>query len=406
MTGKWHITGTYLKNWEATKKIVINRGGTRSGKTYAICQQLAWWLMTGHFRANMYLPSGTATIIRKHRTTVSATVERDFKGILDKYGFYSSVKHNKTQKTYSFDGRMVEFFGANDQQKLRGYKADILYCNEANELNYKKEFFQLLMRTTKAVIIDFNPSDPYVWMKTELEDKRAYNKGDVETIVSTYKDNPTLLAGQVAEIEYLNGTDDILWKVYGLGQYGKVEGLIIPDIEIIEDIPWDDLRKVAAGMDFGFTNSKTALAHCGIIEPNNLYIDVPIYESGLTDTLLVEKLKNMKWDRTVEVFADSAQPASIKTLQNARYNVRPVKKFKDSVDIGIAKMREYRWHVTARSEGLIREQKLYKFKQAATGEWINKPITENDHAMDAVRYYVLSKLLLAKQQRGRKLKVI
>jgi phage terminase large subunit len=403
---EFYTTTTFNRNWISEKRIVINRGGTRSGKTFSICQQIALWLMTGQIRDGQIIEKGTASIVRKNKTTVTATVQRDFEYILKEYGYYQHVTHNKTNRTYSFDGRMVEMFGADDEQKLRGYKSDILYVNEANELNYHKEFLQLRLRTKELIIIDFNPSDPYTWIKTELEDKRAHIKGDVETIVSTYKDNSTLTDQQIAEIEYLKETDPTLWQVYGLGEYGKVEGLIIPDIEIIEEMPWSDLRKVAAGMDFGFTNSKTALAHCGIIEPNNMYIDVPIYESGLTDTLLTEKLQNMNWDKTIEVFADSAQPASIKTLQNARYNVRPVKKFKDSIDIGIAKMREYKWHVTARSEGLIREQKLYKFKQAATGEWINKPITENDHAMDAVRYYVLSKLLLSKQQRGRKLKVI
>ena len=54
---------------------------------------------------------------------------------------------------------MVEFFGADDEQKIRGRGRDILYCNEANELRYDQEFHQLLMRTTYKIIIDFNPDD-------------------------------------------------------------------------------------------------------------------------------------------------------------------------------------------------------------------------------------------------------
>lgn len=403
---RWYKTRVYDQNWLSNKRIVINRGGTRAGKTYSICQQLVWWLMTGHLRHNHHVPKGTASIVRKNKTTVKATVQRDFEYILKHYGFYHHVDHNKTNRTYSFDGRMVEFFGADDEQKLRGYKADILYINEANEISYQKSFLQLRLRTKELIIIDFNPSDPYTWIKTELEDKRAFTKGDVQTIVSTYKDNSTLSAQQIAEIEFLKETDPTLWLVYGLGQYGKIEGLVIPDINIIDSMPWDSLKMQGAGIDFGFTHSQTVLAHCGLLEPNNLYIDVPIYESGLTDSMLVQRLENLNWNRTTEVFADSAQPGSIAALQNARYNVKPVNKFRDGLGIGIAKMRELNWHVTARSEGLIREQKLYKFQEAANGEWINKPVTENDHAMDAVRYYVMSKLLIKKQKTQRKLRTI
>ena len=215
---EFYTTGTFNRNWISEKRIVINRGGTRSGKTFSICQQIAMWLMTGQIRDGQIIEKGTASIVRKNKTTVTATVLRDFEYILKEYGYYQHVTHNKTNRTYSFDGRMVEMFGADDEQKLRGYKSDILYVNEANELNYHKEFLQLRLRTKELIIIDFNPSDPYTWIKTELEDKRAHIKGDVETIVSTYKDNSTLTDQQIAEIEYLKETDPTLWHVYGLGE--------------------------------------------------------------------------------------------------------------------------------------------------------------------------------------------
>jgi len=317
---------------------------------------------------------------------------REFEGVLNDYGLYQFVKHNKTDRTYKVGGRTVEFFGADDPQKLRGYKANILYCNEANELNHDKEFLQLRMRTSGPIFLDFNPSDPYVWLKTELEDKRALKKGDVETIVSTYKDNPLLSTAQIEEVEYLKETDKALWAVYGLGDYGKVEGLIIESMTIIDQFPDLELRRRAAGLDFGFTNSKTALADCAFIAPNKIYIDVPIYASGLTDRRLKETLEGVGWPRTREVYADSAQPQSIEELRSGGFNVRPVKKFRDSLSVGISKMRELDWYVTGRSQGLIKEQKLWKWKQDQAGNWLNEPIDGFDHAMDAVRYYCLSKL--------------
>jgi len=64
--------------------------------------------------------------------------------------------------------------GADDQQKIRGKKRDILYCNEANALSYDEEFFQLMIRTNDKILLDFNPDNEDIWIKTELEDKRAH----------------------------------------------------------------------------------------------------------------------------------------------------------------------------------------------------------------------------------------
>ncbi|MCH2023778.1 MAG: phage terminase large subunit [Saprospiraceae bacterium] len=66
----------------------------------------------------------------------------------------------------------------------------MLYCNEANALTFQEEFFQLIVRTNDKIFLDFNPDSEDIWINTELEQKRAKQEGDVEVIVSTYKDNP------------------------------------------------------------------------------------------------------------------------------------------------------------------------------------------------------------------------
>lgn len=72
------------------------------------------------------------------------------------------------------------------------------------------------MRTTDLVIIDLNPDDEDVWINTEIEEKRYFDKKDVEIFVSTYLDNPFLPQSMVEEIEYLQTRDPEMWKVYGL----------------------------------------------------------------------------------------------------------------------------------------------------------------------------------------------
>ena len=150
-------TEIFERNYDTNKKIVVNRGGTRSSKTYSINQLCALWLITGNYGEGQYLYEGVWTSVRKYRTNLDGTIIRDFIEILKNSNWYDKIEHNKTKKTFKFRNRLVEFIGADDQQKLRGAKRNILYCNEANELEYKQEFFQLLMRTENKIFVDFNP---------------------------------------------------------------------------------------------------------------------------------------------------------------------------------------------------------------------------------------------------------
>ena len=377
------FTPVFEKNYLSKKKIVINRGGTRAGKTYSICQILVNWLITGTLRKNTVLKQGLASVVRKTLPALKSTAERDFIEILSNTGLIDLVKHNKTERTYTFQGRTVEFFSVDDQQKVRGRKRNILFCNEANELNYQTDFFQLLIRTEGVIFIDFNPSDPYTWIKEEIEDKRAFERGDVETIVSTYKDNPTLSAQLRQEIE--NIKDEVLREVYVHGRYGIVKGVIFPNITIIDELP-KTLKKMAIGLDFGFTNDPTAAVLCGVHD-GALYVDELLYNYGLTNQDIAKELKPYK----LEVIADSAEPKSIEELKRAGIRAKAAQKGADSIRAGINLLKQYELRITARSTNLLREQKQYKYQQI-NGKLTNKPIDNFNHAFDALRYYASIKL--------------
>lgn len=171
---KIRTTKVFEKNFNIeNKKIVINRWGTRSGKTYNILLLFALWLMTGKIDNSWKIfTSWILHIVRKYSVSLRVSVQRDFEEILHNLWLWNLLKINKTDKTYCFWNRIVEFIWADDEQKLRWVKRDILYCNEANELSYKKEFFQLLIRTKYRVFIDFNPDDVDHLINQELELKR------------------------------------------------------------------------------------------------------------------------------------------------------------------------------------------------------------------------------------------
>jgi phage terminase large subunit len=391
------VTPVFTRNRATDKKIVVNRGGTRSSKTYSIAQLCALWLITGEIGKGNYIHKGVWSTVRKHQTTLEKTVVRDFEEILQNEDWYGLVSHNKTKKTYSYKGRLVEFFGADDQQKLRGAKRNILYCNEANELEYRQEFFQLLMRTTDKIFIDFNPDDEDIWINTELEQKRTNDKGDVETIVSTYKDNTFLPESLVDEIEYLQQTDPEFWKIYGLGEYGNITGLIYENVTFIPAIP-ENAKFVCYGLDFGFTNDPTAVIEIWKHD-KDIYLNEMIYENGLTNEDIANRLKELGVTRQQEVICDSAEPKSIEELYRQGINSKPAKKGPDSIKNGIDILKRYNINVTNNSTNLRKEFRSYKWAVDRTGNSTGKPIDKFNHAMDAVRYGAI--IHLAKHNTGK-----
>lgn len=384
-------TPVFTKNYASTKRIKLNRGGTRSSKTRSIAQIAVLWLITGNIARDRFIMSGVWSTVRKYSTTLDATVIRDFEEELNKQEVMGLVKQNKTKKTYEYGGRMVEFIGADDQQKLRGTKRKILYCNEANELNYREEFFQLLMRTEEDIFLDFNPDDETIWLNTEIEQKRAIEKGDVETIVSNYKDNTFLSQTIVDEIEYLQKTDPEFWKVYGLGEYGRKHGLIFENWVVCEKIP-DGAQLVAYGLDFGFTNDPTTLI--AVYKQNGeLWLKELIYQRGLTNSDISDRMKPIVltgggW----EIIADSAEPKSIEELSRMGWYMTAAEKGSDSIKNGIDILKRYKINVTSDSPNLIKEFRSYKWAENKDGQPMNKPVDFFNHCMDAIRYVALNKL--------------
>jgi len=386
------VTAIFERNFDSTAKIVVNRGGTRSSKTYSINQICALWLITGKYGDNEYLSEGTWTSVRKYRTNLDGTIIRDFEEILKSNNWYDIVQHNKTKKTYKFRNRLVEFIGADDQQKLRGAKRNILYCNEANELEYKQEFFQLLMRTENKIFVDFNPDDEQVWINQELEIKRSKEVGDVDVIVSNYKDNIYLPKSLIKEIEYLQQTDKEFWKIYGLGEYGNISGIVFENVKYVDTMP--DCKLVAYGLDFGYSLDPSA---CVAVyrKDDELYLKEILYEKGLTNQDLANKLKPIV--ERAELVCDSAEPKSIEELYRMNINAKGAVKGKDSILNGIDILKRFKINVV-NSSNLKKEFRSYKWAVDKYGNSLQKPVDKFNHLLDALRYVAL--IHLKKHNRG------
>ena len=161
----------------STKKIVVEQGGTRSGKTYNI---ILWIIFNYCTTKN----DKVITVCRKSFPSLRATVMRDFMSILENYNIYDEKYHNKSNSEYHLFGNLIEFISLDQPQKIRGRKRDLLFINEGNEL-YFEDWQQLVFRTQDRIVVDFNPSDEYHW----LYDK-VIPRDDCDFFKTTYLDNP------------------------------------------------------------------------------------------------------------------------------------------------------------------------------------------------------------------------
>lgn len=366
------VTPVFETIWDNDARIAVLQGGTRSSKTYSIVQYLIIKALESPKKI---------TIVRKALATINKTVGEDFLEIMREMNLYSKDHHNKSDNVYRFpNGSIIDFLGCDDPQKLRGNKRDILYCNEANELSWE-DFFQLLMRTSGNIYLDFNPSDDYHWIYDNL-----LTRDDVKLLKSTYKDNPFLSDIQVKEIERLRDTDEDYWRVYGLGERGKSKATIFTFLEA--EVP-ESAKFLSYGMDFGFTNDPTTLvAVYG--DDHSLYAKELIYETGLTNRDISEKMKALGVDRRAEIFADSAEPKSIEELYRMGWNIKPTKKGADSINAGIDVLKRYKLHITGHN--FVKEMRNYKWVEDKNGKLLNKPIDAFNHAIDAFRYATYNKL--------------
>ena len=375
---KVKATRLFEETYNATTRIIVHEGGTRSSKTYSIAQNYIIGCMN---KWNNKI----ITICRKTMPSLRITAMRDFFDILKEYDIYNESLHNKTENSYELYGNLVEFFSLDQPQKKRGAKRHYLWMNEANEFTLE-DYRQMMMRTECQSILDYNPSDFFHWIYDDV-----LTRDDVTFIHSTYLDNPFLSESQIKEIELLKKTDPDYWKIYGEGKRASIRGLIYHNWKEVKDFP-DECKMVFYGMDFGYTNDVTSFVKIGLKE-GELYVQELFYERGLTNNDISDKLKVLGIDKSSEIFADSSEPKSIDEIHSFGWNVKGAKKGKDSIVKGIDIIKRYNINVISSSINTIKELKSYKWKVDKDDKPLNEPIDMWNHSLDALRYGCSMKLI-------------
>ena len=358
---------------DSKTKIVVEQGGTRSGKTFNILM----YIIFHYCQSNK---GKTITICRKTFPAVRSSVMRDFFDILKTHNKYDEAHHNKSNSEYTLDGNIVEFISVDQPQKIRGRKRDFLFINEGNELDFE-DWQQLVFRTTEKIVIDYNPSDEYHWIYDKV-----LNRDDVEFYKTTYLDNTFLDPSIIKEIERLKETDEQYWQIYGLGEKGISKATIFNYFEV-PHIPID-AELVSFGADAGYTNDPSTLVSV-YKKDHNLYIKEHLYRTMMTTSDLSSHFKQEGVGRN-PIYFDAAEPRLIDELRRMGHNIQPSLKGRDSVNAGIDLLKRFKIHLVASDDNLIMEFRNYKWVTDKSGKLTNTPVDKNNHLIDAVRYATYS----------------
>lgn len=362
------------------KRVVANKGGTRSSKTYSVVQLL----LTISLMSSKFI-----SLVSESFPHLRRGVMKDFAEILDKENLVEGVNYefNKSEYKYTFkNGSVVEFFSVDNWGKVKGSRRDILFINECNRISYET-YRQLAVRTTETIFLDWNPDNEF-WYEEHIA-----GRDTTKEIHSTYLDNPYLDKAQIAEIES-NRYNEQWWRVYGLGLTGHIEGTIYRPFIQIDELPEVRSRmRHVYGLDFGYSNDPTALVDVYIDEnAKKIYVDEIIYETGLLNSNIAQRMAEASISKATEIFADAAEPKSVDEIGRKvyRYNVKPA--YKKDLLSQIQFLQQFEIYVTSRSLNVIKESRQYKWKEDRDGNAVNEPIDAFNHAMDALRYAVFTAL--------------
>jgi len=376
------------------KKIVVLEGGARSTKTWSLFQ----WIII-----NCFTHTGELYMIgRLKMTWVKLTLLRDFEQIIEKYKIpvTPEVNINRAEQIYYLNGNTIMFVGMDEPLKLHGVSPDYIWINEAIEASYR-DYQQLAIRVKKRIFLDYNPAAETHWIYDNI-----ISDSDCDLFHSTMRDNPWLEATIVNELNKLENTDPIAYKIYNLGLRAVQKGLIFKNWTTVREIP-DGARTIAYGLDFGFVNSPSALIHLCAYE-GELYWDELFYERGLVNIPIRNKqgfIERNISDKLVEVglrpqgsgsdeiIADSAEIKSIQELFTVGWNIKPA--HKPAIRVGLDILLRYKHNLTERSINLIKEFRNYKWAVDKDGEPLRpeKPIDDFNHGIDAGRYVAVYKLM-------------
>ena len=362
------------------KKIRIIQGGQGAGKTIAILILIINHASSKEDR-EIFIASAELTKMR-------LTVIKDFITVMKSFGIYEDRRFI-AGTLYRFpNGSFIKFIGLDKEDIGKGLRSHVFYYNELNKIPF--ETYRESASRADLIFADFNPNKEFYAHEDIIP------REDCDFLKLTFQDNEYLKQGERDEIlrykelayneegEIINKYYHNLWRVYGLGEIGSLQGVVFDNWEEIEEIP-DKAELQGYGIDFGFAESPFAMV--GVYKMDGeYYFDEVVYQTGLTNQDAVTQAEINGANINYQIYADSAEPKSIAEMQIEGMNINPCASKTDIRDYSIRKLQKGKFYL--RGENLIDNFRNYVWATDKTGANIGKPEKKHDHFPDAIYYFI------------------
>ena len=357
-------------------RYMVVQGGMRSSKTYSILMLIISWCQINADKI--------ATVASMSYPHLSRGAIRDFQAIMKAADIWEPERWNQSSKIYTFgNGTILEFISV-DNMSAHGPARDLLFVNEANDMDYQT-FQNLAFRTTGKVIIDYNPTHEF-WAHQLIKDE----KDNADFIILTYKDNEALAPSIRDAIESRRPKQgekpSNWWTVYGLGQIGSLEGNIYSGWRKATEDDYKHAKLIRYGLDFGFSNDETALVGIWRKDSGEIIAQELIYKTNILGSQYGDELRKAGVDPSVLIVADAARPEIIAEIKAQGFRIVGADKNPGSVLRGIDRVKQEQ--IIYDGKDLEREYLSYAWRTKRSGEVLDEPQDGMDHGVDAIRYAI------------------
>jgi len=377
------LNQAHTKVFRSTDRRLLFYGSKGSGKSYTIADKI---LLQPSLQSELAKKEIKLKIVVIRQSMPS--LKRSCIELLQERAEFLQIpyKLNKSDFVATFcNGSRIIFIGLDDSrshQKLQSVtNVDMVWIEELPEIKEKVyENADLILRggngLYKQLIGTFNPVSTASWIYNRWWEQ------ELEPIRKEFafvEDNKFIDQEYIETLRNLKNTNPSLYKVYYLGEWGRLEGVIYDNYEIVDCAPVN-FDEMFYGLDFGF-NNKTALVRI-YLKDKTAYIEELFYESGWTNTRLIKFLKNIDLNTSDPIYCD-IELDRIQELCDAGFNALPADK---NVEVGIDFCKALDLKFLKDSYNLKSEAEGYCWAKDKDGNNTDKPVKFNDHLMDAMRY--------------------
>lgn len=370
-------------------RILVFYGGAGSGKSFFVAQRLVIKALRSRRKI---------LVLRKVNKTTKASTFQLLLDTLTQFGIRDMCNINRTDFTIMLpNGSQFLCMGLDDPEKIKSITGlTDAWMEEATEFTLD-DFSQVNLRVRdpfapdQEIILSFNPVSKANWCylqffaeNPELDEFRR----TVKIVHTNYLDNPHLPQEYIQALLLMKATNEVYYKIYALGEFGSLDKLIYNNWQKMD---FDNTKlkgQLLCGLDFGYTNDPTALVCSVLVESEQrIYVFKEWGGTGYLNDAIADKIKELGFAKSL-IMADSAEQKSIEEIKRKGINrIKPCVKGQGSILQGIQKLQQYELVIHPNCINIIEELENYSWKKdKATNEYINEPIDNFNHYLDALRY--------------------